>query len=122
MTQSYEEKRNTPRIYFENDEKISAAHNGIAEPFFVDVLNLSSGGMQFSQSRAKSVPVKVGDHLSLIGLNGLNGLGEISDVTMEVRWVIDQDFLGVISAGCQFLDMSDKHQQQIQQMIDERLL
>jgi hypothetical protein len=40
---------------------------------------------------------------------------------MEVRWIIDHSFLGVVSAGCQFLDLSEEHQQQIEQVVAARM-
>lgn len=122
MSQSYEEKRSTPRIFFESTEKIAAAINGVGNPFSADVLNLSSGGLQFSQERVHAVVIKPGDRLKLLGLAGLAELHGIGDVTMEVRWIIDQSFLGVISAGCQFIDLSEEFQQKIEQVVTQRLV
>lgn len=121
MTQSYEEKRSSPRIFFESSEKVAAAINGGGNPFSADVLNLSSGGLQFSQERVHAVAIKPGDQLKLVGLAGLAGLQEIVDITMEVRWILDHSFLGLISAGCQFLDLSEEHQQTIEQVVAARI-
>ncbi len=122
MTPFHDEKRRASRIFFNNNEEIEASINGAGQSFFVDVLNLSRGGLQFSQKRQDSVAVQIGDKLSLVALSGLDGCDGIGHVTMEVRWVLDQDFFGVVSAGCKFLDMSDQHQELIQQVIDARVL
>ncbi len=121
MTQSYEEKRSSPRIFFENTENIAASINGSMESFYVDVLNLSSGGLQFSQKRTDAVIIKPGDQLNLVGFSGISGLQEVSEVAMEVRWIIDQSFLGVISAGCQFVNLADNFHRQIEDVVSQRL-
>lgn len=121
MPQSYAEKRNAPRIFFEATEKVAAAINGAGDPFSADVLNLSSGGLQFSQERAHAVVIKPGDQLNLVGLAGLAELQDVGNITMEVRWIIDKSFLGVISAGCQFIDLSEDFQQKIEQVVAQRI-
>ncbi len=121
MGTSFEEKRSSPRTFFNNGEKIAGAINGNGgEPFFVDILNISSGGLQFSQKRQGAVVVQPGDQVVLVGLNGLAELHDVEAVRMEVRWVIDQDFLGVISAGCQFHDISLRDQEKIQCLVEAR--
>jgi c-di-GMP-binding flagellar brake protein YcgR len=120
MSQSYEEKRSSPRTFFDSLEKVAATINGSKDSFSVDVLNLSVGGLQFSQERGGAVAVKPGDQLSLVDVQGVAGLQIVSGVTMEVRWIMDHSFLGVISAGCQFIDLPEEYQQQIEQVVEAR--
>ncbi len=121
MGSSFVEKRSSPRTFFNNGEKIAAAINGSGgEPFFVDILNISSGGLQLSQKRNGGRVLQPGDHLTLMGLNGLAELQDVEEVRMEVRWVIDQNFLDIVSAGCQFQDMSRRDQQKIQRLVEAR--
>ena len=121
MGSSFEEKRKSPRTYFNNGEKIAAAINGRGgDPVFVDILNISAGGLQFSQKRHEAIEVKPGDRLVLMALNGLSELQDVEEVSMEVRWVIDQDFLDVVSAGCQFHDMPRRDQDKIQRLVEAR--
>ncbi|MEN8257597.1 MAG: PilZ domain-containing protein [Thermodesulfobacteriota bacterium] len=121
MGTSFEEKRSTPRTYFNNGEKIAASINGTAgEPFYVDVLNISSGGLQFSQKRQGAFAVQPGDHVTLMALNGLAELKGIEEVHMEVRWVIDEKFLDIVSAGCQFHNMLEDDQEKIQRLVKAR--
>lgn len=121
MESSFDEKRSSARTYFDNGEKIAATINGTGnEPFGVDILNLSAGGLQFSQKRKESMVLKPGDYLTLMALNGLNDLKNIEKVRMEVRWVIDHDFLGVVSAGCHFEDMSQRDQEKINRLVEAR--
>lgn len=121
MASSYDEKRASSRTYFNNGEKIAAAISGNgAGPFFVDVLNISAGGLQFSQKRQGALAVRPGDYLTLVGLNGLSELQGIAEVKMEVRWVIDQDFLNIVSAGCQFHGISSAHQEKIRRLVEAR--
>ena len=121
MLKYHDDKRSAPRSFFNEAENVSAAINGVGQSFCVAVLNLSSIGIQFSQGREDYVTVKTGDILTLFGLKGVNGLDGIGGVTMEVRWVIDQDFLGIVSVGCHFLDMPDEYRKKIQQVVDDRL-
>lgn len=122
MGSSFEEKRSSVRTYFNNGEKIAAAINGTGgDPYFVDILNISAGGLQFSQKRQGALKVQPGDHVTLMGLNGLAELKDVDQVQMEVRWVIDQDFLDIVSAGCKFKDISPRDQQKIQRVVEARL-
>lgn len=122
MASSFDEKRSAPRTYFNDGEKIAAAINGSGgEPFFVDVLNISTGGLQFCQRRQGAKQVKPGDYLVLMGLNGLAELHDIKEVSMEVRWVVDENFLDLISAGCQFKDIALPDQEKIQRLVEARL-
>lgn len=121
MESSFEEKRSSRRTYFDNGEKVAGAINGTGtEPFFVDILNISAGGLQFSQKRQGAYALQPGDHVTLVSLNGLTDLEGIQEVRMEVRWVIDQNFLGVISAGCQFHGISQSDQEKIDRLVAER--
>ncbi len=122
MGSSFEEKRSSERTYFNNGEKIAAAiKNGTGgEPFFVDILNISTGGLQFSQKRRGAIAVQPGDHLTLKGLTGLADLQGVEEVQMEVRWVIDQNFFDIISAGCAFKDLSPGDQEKIQRVVEAR--
>ncbi|MBU0682492.1 MAG: PilZ domain-containing protein [Proteobacteria bacterium] len=121
MGSSFEEKRASARTFFNNGEKIAAAINGTGgEPFFVDILNISAGGLQFSQKRQGAITVKPGDYLTLVGLNGLAELQDVEEVRMEVRWVIDHNFLNLISAGCQFHDLSSRDEEKIQRLVEAR--
>ena len=122
MGQSFAEKRSSPRTFFDSIENVAATIACSGNPFSANVLNLSSGGLQFSQERNGAVVLQPGDTLNLVGLVGVAGLQFVEDVTMEVRWIIDQSFLSVISAGCQFVDLSDEHQQQIELVVETRSL
>lgn len=121
MASSFEDRRSSPRTYFNNGEKVAAAVNGTGEePFFVDVLNISTGGLQFSQRRHEAKKIKPGDRLVLMGLNGLAELHGIEEVGMEVRWVIDEKYLDVVSAGCQFHGISVHDQEKIMRLVEAR--
>ncbi len=64
--------------------------------------------------------MKPGDEVVLMGLNGLAELKGIQEVRMEIRWVIDENFLDIVSAGCQFHDMPEDAQDQIQRLVEAR--
>ncbi len=120
MSQSFEEKRSSPRTFFDSIESVEATIGVSGDSFSADVLNLSTGGLQFSQGRTGAVSLKPGDTVNLVGLVGVAGLQFVEDVSMEVRWIIDQSFLGVISAGCQFVNLPDEYEQQIEQVVESR--
>ena len=120
MSRLYEEQRRSARTFFDSQEKVVATITGAQNSFSADVLNLSSGGLQFSQERGCAVAVKPGDQLHLVGLEGVDGLQFARDVAMEVRWLMDHSFLRVISAGCQFVDLPEEYQQQINQVVEAR--
>lgn len=86
------------------------------------VLNLSEGGLHFTQKREYSTPIKMGEHLILTGLQGPDPLNFFQNVAVEIKWVLDHEYLENISYGCQFLDLPEEMREVIRDVVDRGVL
>ena len=123
MANSGREQRRYPRIYFGGEAAISAeiqvnhGQNSLAGA----VLNISAGGLQFSFKRQGSLPVDKGDKLTLQALVGLAELTGLAGSALEVRWVLDHEFLEHVAVGCEFVGLATEQQQSLQRLVDNHL-
>ncbi len=116
---SFQEQRKYPRIFFPGEEvalaKIVPA--GGEESFDVRLLNVSEGGIGFHCKRSAGIQVKVNDLLQLIGIIGHPHLGAVSDLSMQVRWVMDEEYLDHVAVGCEFIDLDDHNRELLQDFV-----
>ncbi len=117
------EKRRDPRVFFANENVLSAGvqlnHGNLS--LAGDVLNLSVGGVQFSFKRQDSLHVIAGDKLTLQTLVGRDELAGLVGSAMEVRWVLDHEFLDHIAVGCEFVGLAEEQQGSLQLVVDSFL-
>lgn len=115
------DKRRFPRVYFSMDGVLAAEVNKGAEAVVGQVLNVSVGGLQFSFKRASGAGFAEGEQLVLSSIADDNGLGILAGVGLEVRWVLDHDFLDHVAVGCEFKNLAADQQDSLQQMVDNHL-
>ncbi len=104
----FAEKRKYPRIYFPKEQEMRAKifdRTG-TERFFVKILNISEGGVQLTCKRMDHISLKGHPPLLLSGISGLDALNSITNLSMEVRWVMDNDYFDHILLGCEFIEIS----------------
>ena len=123
MAKSGKEKRRYPRVYFGNEVGVTAEVqvDGRAVTLAGSILNISVGGMQFSFKRPDPVPVATGDNLTLQTLRGMEELAPLEGVSMEVRWVLDHEFLNHVAVGCAFADLEQQQRKSLQSLVDAHL-
>ncbi|HHD57002.1 MAG TPA: PilZ domain-containing protein [Desulfobulbaceae bacterium] len=113
---SFQEQRKYPRIFFSGEEvalaKIAPAAG--EKSFDVRLLNVSEGGIGFHLKRSAGIWLKVNDSLQLITLFGHPHLGDVSDLSMEVRWIMDEEYLDHVVVGCEFINL-DAHNRELLQ-------
>jgi PilZ domain len=113
------DKRRSPRIYFAAgaavpiDVQLDHGHVILA----ADLLNLSTGGMQFSYNRQRFLHILEGDTLILKTIAGPVALAGLVGTTMVVRWVLNNVFFNYIAVGCEFVGLTDEQQNSLQQFV-----
>jgi hypothetical protein len=116
----YSEKRRYERIFFTREQRIEGLFSQPEEEggLKVLVLNLSVGGLHFTQKREYRTDIAKGDRLIMKGITGPDPLNLLKDIKVEIMWVLDHEFLQHISYGCQFLDMPQDMREVIRDVVD----
>jgi c-di-GMP-binding flagellar brake protein YcgR len=86
------------------------------------ITNLSAGGLQFILPRDTSAEIGSGDHLILRVIKGTTDLEFISNLELEVKWVMDLQIFEHVGIGCEFLNASDAIMDQIDRFVDSEIL
>jgi len=110
------EKRRYPRIFFTAGQKVEAEIVHVASDWklAVTLLDISEGGMGLRLKRNADITLEQGDQIRLEAVHGQSYLRALSQIMMEVRWTLDDDFFDYIALGCQFLDLSEKDRELLQ--------
>ncbi len=121
---SYAENRRYARIFFTREQRIEGYFSMPAEEggLKVQVLNLSEGGLHFTQKREYKTDIEMGQRLTLTGLQGPDPLKFFQNVVVEIKWILDHEYLEHISYGCQFLDLPDEMREVIRDVVDRGIL
>ena len=121
---SYSENRRYERIFFTREQRIEGYFSMPDEDggLKVQVLNLSEGGLHFTQKREYKTEIKLGAPLILTGLQGPDPLKFFQNVEVEIKWILDHDYLEHVSYGCQFLDLPPEMREVIRDVVDNGVL
>ena len=104
------EKRRYPRIFFPAMQKVEAeiVHEASGWNLAVTLLDISEGGAGLRMKRSTDLVMARGDRIRLAAIHGQAYLRTLSEIDMEVRWVLDDDYFDFIALGCQFVDLAEK--------------
>jgi c-di-GMP-binding flagellar brake protein YcgR len=114
------EKRRFQRAVFSIGDGIIGifSSNGLKnDSIAASIMNLSAGGLQFILPRDTSPEIGTGDHLILREIRGTTGLRFVSNVELEVKWVMDYQIFEYVGIGCEFLNTSEAIHDQIDQFV-----
>ncbi len=86
------------------------------------ITNLSAGGLQYILPRDSSAEIGSGDHLILRVIKGATDLEFISNLELEIKWVMDLQIFEHVGIGCEFLNASAAIMDQIDRFVDSEIL
>ena len=87
------------------------------EPINGLVLDISESGIGLTVTREQASFIEIGKKFFLGQINGISSIQLNSAVEIEVRWVLDHEFLGHIALGCQFHGMPESIQEEIRLIV-----
>ncbi len=119
------EKRRFQRAVFSIGDGIIGvfSSNGFKnDSIAASITNLSAGGLQFILPRDTSPEIGTGDRLILRKIKGTTDLEFISNLELEVKWVMDLQVFDHVGIGCEFLNVSDAIMDQIDRFVDSEIL
>ncbi len=119
------EKRRFKRAVFSIEDGIIGVFSSddfTNDSMAASIMNLSAGGLQFILPRDTSPEIGAGDRLILREIKGTTGLRFVSNLELEVKWVLDLQIFDHVGIGCEFLNVSDAIMDQIDQFVDSEIL
>ncbi len=119
------EKRRFQRAVFSIGDGVIGvfSSNGLKnDSIAASIANLSAGGLQFILPRDTSPEISTGDHFILREIRGTTDLRFVSNLELEVKWVMDLQIFEHIGIGCEFLNASDAIMDQIDRFVDSEIL
>ena len=124
MTKDRIENRKNARAYFSEKEGIEAVllmKKPDSTEITVSILNISAGGVGLMMRRDDKALISPRDRLDVKSIKGPNPLSEISDVTIEVMYILDfQKGVGVYM-GCKFSDLPKDLSKKLDQFVHRKL-
>ncbi len=118
------EQRQYERVFFSASQHIEGSFSvaqDASDEYQVAILNLSEGGMHFTQSRDGMKNISEGDIVILRGMSGPDPLNFTQDIKMAIKWILDTDFLEHVSYGCEFLDLTPDLREKIRDVVTNGL-
>ena len=119
------EKRRFKRAVFSIEDGIIGVFSSddfTNDSMAASIMILSAGGLQFILPRDTSPEIGAGDRLILREIKGTTGLRFVSNLELEVKWVMDLQIFEHIGIGCEFLNASDAIMDQIDRFVDSEIL
>lgn len=127
MTKYKCEKRRHTRIIFNERNKVQALlsltddkqHSEKLIP--ASVLNMSEGGMQISIVRKDFEKAQQGDMVTLRQIIGMHELALLTELPMQIIWIMDNEYLEHVLLGMCFGTISPQQHQALRAFVENRL-
>ena len=83
-----------------------------------DVMNLNEGGFVIAVNKdTKFRDVGEGVHLTLTEIKGKTAFLNIDETEIEVKWLLQNQYLDHVGLGCEFLNTTEATRKQIRQLV-----
>lgn len=121
--ESVQERRKFDRAIFSLEDKITAilslpGYQG--RTITVYILNLGTGGMQFTPDANGEIWLKKGDRLVVMQIKTSVNSQFLLNIDAEVKWILNPPMLEHIGIGCAFLNIPESSLEQITKVMDIR--
>ena len=121
MTNAFPKKRRYTRIFFSDHDKVSGIMSTIEDQdrsFPASILNISEGGLQFNQKRTEYRGLQPGDTILLRRIIGLHELVALADIPMQIKWIMDNEYLDHVVMGTAFTELTDAQRRPLQSFVN----
>jgi len=85
------------------------------------ILNISEGGICIFFERRSEITVKKGDQIQLKKIQGDPSILPDAELTLEVKWIVDNQAFENLELGCEILNPTDKIKKEIRGFVTERM-
>jgi len=124
MTEHSAKDRRYTRIFFNDSDKIMGIMSSAANEskiYSLSILNMSQGGIQIRQKRKEYQGLKKGDEINLCQIVGLQELVTLTNITMRVMWIMDNEYLDHVIMGVAFVDLTGDQLKALQSFVKKHL-
>ena len=120
------EKRRYTRVIFNEHTRVHAVvfftdQQDTVQEMPASVLNMSEGGVQISIERRKFHEMRPGDTVLLSRLTGVQQLKALKNLSMQVIWMMDNEYLEHILLGMSFSALTEKQRGILCSFVENRL-
>lgn len=100
------ERRRYPRSFFTQEERVIGSFillENEPEGRKAMILNMSRGGFGFTLPKTQKKGIRKGTRLLLYQIQARDSKTKVeTDLTLEIRWVLDHGYLDHIGFGCEY--------------------
>lgn len=121
MNSDGKERRKFSRVLFSIEDGVVGVFTlsgNKKESIAAFIFDLSTGGLHFILSRDENKGFSNGDHLTLSKIRGKTSLQFIADIEIEIKWILDHQYVEHIGLGCEFKNLPEAVRDQIGQFVD----
>lgn len=110
MGSDYHEKRQFKRIFFSSEDDIRGKiklQSPTDTHITAQIMDLSEEGMGLTVAKNDAPPVQRGDHLILNRIDHREDLAFLTDIRLEIRWILKHRSLENVGMGCRFAPLPE---------------
>ena len=118
------DRRKFKRILFSAEEEVTGVvslSGSDDEAKVYKIADLSAGGLRFLIQKIDWGEIKTGDTLLLQSIDGKSQLDFVSDLQLEVKWIMDDPRLEHVMIGCEYSRINDSDRERIEQFVESEL-
>jgi c-di-GMP-binding flagellar brake protein YcgR len=84
------------------------------------IINISEGGLSFVLKKDENKEAVEGKHLILKEIKGAETLQSITDLELEIKWIVVPPSFDNFGIGCEFINASEKVRAQLRQFVHSK--
>jgi len=116
------ENRRHARLFFSPADKVKAQLEISGEDLVeAMVLDISESGIGLSVRRDEGATFEPGDSFVLAEIQGLSSIHFDFAIEVEVKWLLDHEFLGRMAFGCEFKNMPQIIRSKLRDFVAQKL-
>jgi len=120
MTENPQDRRQAIRALFGHVKKISAIFTTIQSPqkaIFVQVVNMSHGGIFFTFRSTRELHLQNGDHIIFKEFRKKDLPPFAIQIEAKIVWVLDEPAMEFVGVGSKFINLSPENKEKLEQFI-----
>ena len=120
MAESGQERRQFIRALFGHEKEISAVFATALNPqksIFVQVVNMSQGGVFFTYRSTRQLQLQQGDHIIFKEFRESDSPPFFIEIEAKIVWIIDEPAMEYTGVGSKFIQLSSENLEKLEQFI-----
>lgn len=113
-------KRRYKRVFYSAEDRMIGFFMlpDLQGQLVAQIMNVSVGGLHFTIKRNEMLTLRIGDRLILTKIIGSSPLRIVSNIEMEIKWILDHQMMKHVGFGCEFHNLPDSIRSHITHYIE----